>query len=203
MPASAAATCTEGSYAYAGFDSRSTTSGVGATIEQAGPLEVRAGHVAGWVGIVEPGSGSAWLQAGLSAMPGDRRSGLYYEVAFPGHAPVYHEIARDIGRRERHRLAVLEVRGRADWWRVWLDGEPATAPLRLRGSHGRWIAQVLGESWAASAAGTCNAFAYAFSGVSFFGADGGRLGLFGAVREDANYTVVRRSRWSFVAETRP
>ncbi len=164
---------------------------------------MRAGHVAGWVGIVEPSSANAWLQAGLSAMPGDRMSGLYYEVAFPGRAPVYHEIARNIGRGERHRLAVLEVRGRADWWRVWLDGEPATAPLRLRGSHDRWIAQVLGESWTGFPAGTCNAYAYAFSGVFFFGADGRRLGVFGAVRDDPNYTVVRRSRWSFVAETRP
>jgi hypothetical protein len=62
---------------------------------------------------------------------------------------------------------------------------------------------VLGESWTGSPTGTCNAYAYAFSGVAFFGEDGRRLGLLGAVRDDANYKAVRRSRRSFLAEIRP
>ena len=41
------------------------------------------------------------------------------------------------GRRRRcepHKLAVLEMSGRPGWWRVWVDGQAVTDPVRLRGS---------------------------------------------------------------------
>jgi hypothetical protein len=195
-PAQASGICGEGTYAYAGFDSRSATSGVSATIDQAGPLQVVKGHVAGWVGVVDPNS-AAWLQVGLSALPSDTTSGIYYEVAFPGHAPVYHQLRTGVGAGEPHRFAVLEVRNRPNWWRVWLDGKPATAPLHLRGSHGRWTSQVLGESWAGMASGACNRYSYSFSGVSLLASAGGRLPSFA----DPNYVLLRRSSSSFVASS--
>lgn len=192
-PARADGACAEDSYAYAGFGGGAATRGVSATIDQAGPLQVSNGHVAGWIGVVEPDA-TAWLQVGLSALPDDTTSGIYYEVAFPGQGPVYHLLQSGVGAGERHRFAVLEVPRRPSWWRVWLDGRPATPPLHLAGSHGRWTAEVLGESWAGMGTGMCNRYSYDFSGVSLLAADGGL-----PVYQSGDYTVLRRSRSSFIA----
>lgn len=194
-PADAAAICGNGTYAYAGFDSRPPTRGVSATIAQAGPVQVHDGHVAGWIGVVEPDTNAAWLQVGLSALPGDATSGIYYEVAFPGHAPSYHLLRSNVAPGERHRFAVLEMQHRPNWWRVWVDGKPVTGPLHLRGSHDRWTVQVLGESWAGNVSGICNSYAYAFSGVSLLTSASGRV----LAVADPNYVVLRRSGASFVA----
>jgi hypothetical protein len=191
-PARAAAICGEGMYAYAGFDGNAATRGVSATIEQAGPLHVRNGHVAGWAGIVSPDV-HGWLQVGLSAMPNDTTSAIYYEFALPGHAPVYRIVRRHIDAGQPHRVAVLEQPRKPGWWVVWVDGVPASAPMFLAGSHGRWTAQVLGESWAGSTSGTCNGYSYAFNGVSLLGAP--RVDRVA----DANYAVWRSSPTSFVA----
>ena len=201
--ARAAGICGEGTYAYAGFGGGADTSGIAATIGQAGPLDVRDGHVAGWVGIVDPVSGSAWLQAGLSALPSDTTSRIYYEVAFPGRTPAYHELEADVRVGVRHRFAVLELRARPGWWRVWLDGRPATAPLHLRGSHHHWTAQAIGESWAGAASGSCNRYAYAFRDVFMLGVGGRRTAALGrSTDSDPDYAVERRSRASFVAASR-
>jgi hypothetical protein len=194
-PASAAAICGNGTYAYAGFDGRSATRGVSAAIAQAGPVQVRDGHVAGWIGVVEPNTSAGWLQVGLSALPGEATSQIYYEVAFPGHEPSYHLLRGNVAVGERHRFAVLELKRRPNWWRVWLDDRPVTAPLHLRGSHDRWMPQVLGESWAGTASGVCNTYAYAFSGVSLLTSPSGRV----PALADPNYEIVRRSGASFVA----
>lgn len=192
--ARAPAICGEGTYAYAGFDGHAASRGVSATIAQAGPLQVRSGHVAGWIGVAEPNTADSWLQIGLSAFPNDTTSAIYYEVAFPGHAAVYHLLATGVGTEEEHRFGVLEVRGRPNWWRVWLDGKPASPPLHLRGSHGRWTAQVLGESWAGTATGPCNGYSYGFGDVSLLEARDRAAMLAGP-----NYAVVRRSKSSFIA----
>jgi hypothetical protein len=199
-PARAASVCGEGTYAYAGFALDSVTHGVSASIAQAGPLEVRAGHVAGWIGVVAPDIADGWLQVGLSARPGDTTSQIYYEVASPGKAPAYHDVGRFVGTGQPHRFAVLELRRRPGWWRVWVDGEPATAPIHLRRSHNRWTTQVTGESWTGQTSGPCNRYAYAFTHVSLRGSDGRpAVGLVGSAQDDPNYTLVHRTRSSFVA----
>ena len=192
--AAAAAICGDGTYAYAGFDGQGATTGVSATIAQDGPLLVRNGHVAGWVGVVDERTGAAGLEVGMSALPNDTASGVYYEVAFPGTRPVYHRLATTVAPGVQHRFSVLELPKRPDWWRVWVDGKSVTAPLHLQGSHGLWRAKVLGESWAGNVSGVCNSYAYAFSGVSLLASDG-RLPTIA----DPNYRVVRRSRASFLA----
>jgi len=192
--------CGEGTYSYAGFALGSGSHGVSATIEQIGSLDVRAGHVAGWIGVVDPVTGNAWLQVGLSALPGNATSQIYYEVARPGGAPVYRDVRRFIASGEPHRFAVLELARRPGWWRVWVDGVPMTAPIHLRGSHNRWTAQVLGESWAGATTGACNGYAYSFSGVSLYDAAYRNLaGLGGVARTDPDYIVTRYSRSSFLA----
>ena len=198
-PASAASICGEGTYAYAGFDPGAITTGVSATIEQAGAIDVRDGHVAGWIGVVAPDISDGWLQVGLSALPGDTTSRVYYEVEAPGGNPVYHELRSDIASATPYRFAVLELRQRPGWWRVWVDGRPATAPIHLRGSHGRWSAQAVGESWAGTTSGSCNSYAYGFGNVALHGRGRSRLGLAGAVFHDRDYVVAHRSHSSFVA----
>jgi hypothetical protein len=198
-PARAAAICGNGTYAYAGFDGRSPSHGVSATISQAGALDVRDGHVAGWVGVVDENTGSSWLQVGLSALPSATTSGIYYEVAAPGHAPVYQQLQASVTPGVAHRFAVLELSSRPDWWRVWVDGKPATAPIHLLGSHGRWSAQAFGESWAGTSTGVCNSYAYTFADVSLLGADRRPAGPSVTAVHDPSYAIVRLSQTSFVA----
>jgi hypothetical protein len=196
--ARAAATCGEGMYAYAGFKSRAAASGVTATIRQAGPLAVNRGHVAGWIGVVRPTDGRAWLQVGLSALPGETQSAIYYEAAAPGHGPVYHELRAGIAAGKPHRFAIVEQR--PNWWVVRVDGSPAGPPIYLRGSHGSWSVQALGESWGGDASGACNGYAYAFTDLHLSPVSGRTAGgLRGTFLHDPHYEVRRLSPTGFVA----
>ena len=198
--ARSATICGEGMYSYAGYTGGTLTNGVSARITQAGPLSVHNGHVAGWIGVVEPTAARGWLQVGLSAFPGQTRSEIYYEVARPGYKPVYHKVAAPVSADVAHRFAVLEQARRPGWWVVWVDGRPVSSPVYLAGSHDRWTAQVLGESWAGKVSGTCNAYAYAFSGVTLHPA--GKPvpeRLAGRLYHDPDYIVTDRTRSGFVA----
>ena len=86
---------------------------------------------------------------------------------------------------------------------MWLDGSPASAPVFLPASHDRWTAQAVGESWAGTTSGACNAYAYSFSNVVFASAATGKWSPFGRVQpfQDPNYRLVRRSASSFVARS--
>jgi len=198
-PARAAAICGNGTYAYAGFDGRSASDGVSATISQSGALDVRDGHVAGWIGVVDENTGNSWLQVGLSALPDATTSGIYYEVAAPGNGAVYHQLQAGVTPGVAHRFAVLELKNRPNWWRVWVDGRPVTAPLHLRNSHDRWIPQVLGESWTGTSTGLCNRYAYAFADVSLLTADRRPAGASVTAVQNLSYAIVHLSQTSFVA----
>jgi hypothetical protein len=205
--AAAAGTCGEGAYAYAGMGGRELVSGVSATIAPTAVPSVRAGHVDGWVGVGGQGQGpngaDEWIQVGLTSVPDDAQNSIYYEIVRPGHRDVTHELRRNVGVGEQHRFAVREVAGRPDWWRVWLDGSPASAPVFLPSSHGRWTAQAVGESWAGTTSGPCNAYGYAFSSVEFASAHNGVWSPFRRYQpfQDANYRLVRRSASSFLARS--
>ena len=200
-PARAAAVCGEGMYAYAGFAGQAAVAGVSATIEQDGPLEVHAGHVAGWIGIVDPRTSRAWLQVGLSALPGQASSAIYYEYAAPGRAPVYHQLSAGIATGEPHTFAVLAQPWARDTWTVWVDGRPVGRPLHLAGSERHWTAQVLGESWAGARSGACNAYSYGFANVKLVTAKGRPVGLGSHPVADPNYVVADRTRTGFVASS--
>ena len=89
-----------------------------------------------WIGVGGPGAGpkgeTMWLQAGLAALPRTPVM-LYVEITRAGHEPVFLPLAQNVPVGEGHRLAVLEMNRRPGVWRVWLDGEPATDPIVLRG----------------------------------------------------------------------
>src|SRR6478735_11278131 len=132
--AHSAAACGKQSYAYAGVSGTHAAAGIGAAVSTLSLPRVAEGHVAAFVGVGGPGLGpngsDEWLQIGLSGFAGGVSS-VYYEVARPGRAPLYTELKTDVRPGETHRIAVLEQRGRAGWWRVWLDGRAASRPIYL------------------------------------------------------------------------
>jgi hypothetical protein len=164
-----------GGYTYAGHQSTSRGHGVRATITPTRTLAVAAGHVAGWVGVGGPGQGAngedAWIQAGVASVPGTEPF-VYAEIASGGRQPTFLLLEERLQVGHARRLAVLEMAGRPGWWRVWVDGEPATKPVRLRGSSGRWAPIATAESWNGGRA-ACNSFAFRFERVSVSHGGGG------------------------------
>jgi hypothetical protein len=205
--AAAPATCGEGAYAYAGIGGSQLVSGVSARIAPTAAPTVRDGHVDGWVGVGGPGKGphgtDEWLQTGLTSVPGGTGNSIYYELVRPGHSDVTHMLRRNVAVGEQHLFAVREVANRPNWWRVWLDGSPASPPVFLAASHGRWTAQAIGESWAGATSGPCNSYAYFFGNVAVTSVEGGAWSPFRHVQsfQDANYTLVRKSTSSFLARS--
>jgi hypothetical protein len=196
--------CADG-YTYAGRLSATRAHGVGATLTALSAPHVSAGHVAAWVGVGGAGQGpngtDAWIQVGLSAFP-NSESRLYYEVARPGASPTYVELESQIRTGDRFRVAVLEISGRPDHWRVWLNGKPASPPVELSGSGGRWHPMATAESWAGTGS-ACNRFEYRFEGVRVAAATGGSWRSFvgGHTFLDSGYRLVDRGRTTFVATT--
>lgn len=167
--APAALACTAGSYTYAGLVGPRTVAGVGATVTpSAEGFDVLAGHVAGWVGVGGPGQGPGgsdeWLQVGLATFPLWNGHDVYYELARPGSPPTYHRVRASVMPGSPVRLAVLEMHGRANWWRVWVGGAPASPPIYLPASDSRWRPVVTAESWDGGTS-SCNAFLYRFAGI--------------------------------------
>ena len=120
---------------------RPAASGVGATIAPTATPSVRDGHVDGWIGVGGAGLGpngtDEWIQIGLTSVPNDPQSSIYYEIAAPRPR---RRLPRAAPERRCRRAAPLRrprVAARPNWWRVWLDGSPASAPVFLPGSHDR------------------------------------------------------------------
>jgi hypothetical protein len=164
-----------GGYTYAGHQASYKGHGVRATIALTSAPAVEAGHVAGWVGVGGPGQGvngeDAWIQVGVAAMPG-LEPFIYAEVTRGGREPHFILVERGVRVGDARKLAVLEMAGRPGWWRVWVDGNPVTNPIRLRGSSGRWAPIATAESWDGGQ-GACNSFAYRFERVSVSYGGGG------------------------------
>ena len=165
----AALGCTSSGYTYAGLASSSKTHGVGARLTAIGGARVANGHVAGWVGVGGPGEGpngkDEWIQVGLSGFEGSPNSDLYYEVTRAGSAPRYFEVEHGLAPGTTRQLAVLEVGGLPNAWRVWVDGKPVSKAIYLPGSHGAWRGIATAESWTTSKKAACNGFGYRFDDV--------------------------------------
>jgi hypothetical protein len=155
-------------YTYAGHQAVGTGHGVRATISQVRQPQVAAGHVAGWVGVGGPDQGpngaDEWLQVGL-ATTGDDAPFLYAEVTRAGAEPVFKLLEQDVPVGASRSVAVLEMTARPNWWRVWVDGDPVTNPIFLRGSTLRFAPIATAESWNGGQA-ACNQFSFRFEHVS-------------------------------------
>jgi hypothetical protein len=162
-------------YTYAGSQSTYIGHGVRASITAARTPAVAAGHVAGWVGVGGPGQGAngqdAWLQVGLASLPGLEPL-LYTEITRNGGTPQFRVLEDAVPVGESRQVAVLEMGRRPGWWRVWVNGEPATQPIHLRGSSGRWAPIATAESWDGGEA-ACNSFSFRFERVSVSYGGGG------------------------------
>ena len=182
-----------GGYTYAGHQAVATGHGVGATITQVREPEVAAGHVAGWVGVGGPGQGpngtDEWLQVGLATVSGSSPF-LYAEVTRPGAEPSFKLIEQGVPVGESRRVAVLEMAGRPNWWRVWVDGDPVTNPIFLRASSLRFAPIATAESWNGGEA-ACNKFTFRFEHVSVSHGLGGSWHAFqpGYKFLDSGYSV--------------
>ena len=172
---SACASAEPGGYSYAGHQADYRGHGVRATISLTRAATVAAGHVAAWVGVGGPGQGAnggdAWIQAGVAALPG-MDPFIYAEITREGRDPQFILIEGGVPVGRSHRLAVLEMSGRTGWWRIWVDGQPMTDPVRLPGSSGRWAPIATAESWNGGEP-SCNSFAFRFERVSVSYGGGG------------------------------
>jgi len=164
----------DGGYSYAGHQSDYHGHGVRGTITATRAPSVEAGHVAGWVGVGGPGQGlngtDAWIQAGIADLPG-MQPFLYTEIERGGD-PEFNLVEEGVAIGRSHDVAVLEMAGRPGVWRVWMDGQAVTGPIRMRGSSGRWAPIATAESWNGGAP-VCNAFAFRFERVSVSYGGGG------------------------------
>lgn len=164
-------------YSYVGIGDPVSAFGVSAQVTDLADFTVQHGHVAAWVGVGGPGQGpngsNEWLQMGLSRFPGVAGSDVYYEVSLPGRFPAYHQLRAGLPPGRTVKLAVLEMRGRRNWWRVWLNNRVASLPILLPGSHDRWGPMATAEGWDGGTGGACNSFLYRFHGVRFARAPGG------------------------------
>jgi hypothetical protein len=192
------AACSSGTYAssgygYVGFQSARRGHGVRATLTALEENAVQAGHVAAWVGVGGPHQGpngtDEWLQVGLASFPGSPRN-LYYEVTRPGAHASFSMLEENVARGDVRRVAVLEIGGRPNWWRVWVDGRPASQPIHLPGSTRRWQPIATAEAWDAGS-GVCNGFAFRFERVEVAAGRGGSWTRFrsGARFQDKGYRL--------------
>ena len=124
--------CGAQEYSYAGLQSEGKAHGIAATLTALTTPNVQDGHVAGWIGVggvdAGPGGTADWLQVGYASFSPDPTIKLYYELTVPGKDTRYVELDSKVVPGEKHQVAVLEMANRNAWWRVWLDGKPATAP---------------------------------------------------------------------------
>lgn len=202
----AAFACGSSGYTYAGVFGARRAAGIGAQLTAVTAPQVLGGHVGAWVGLGGVGEGPSgsdeWIQVGLSAFPGTGSSSLYYEVARPGEAPEYQELETGVLPGMQRRVLVAEMRGRPGFWRVWVDGNPATEPIFLPGSHAAgWLPTATAESWGGGTTAVCNEYEFSFDRVrTVHRAGAGWTRLASGTRfQDSGYRVLYRAPGSFLA----
>jgi hypothetical protein len=184
-------------YAYAGHQATNVAHGISATITPTAVANVTAGHVAGWIGVGGPGQGAngetLWLQIGVASMP-QTPTMVYAEITRGGRDPVFVPLVQNVRVGESHKVAVLEMSGRPNWWRAWLDGKAVTEPVLLQNSTKRWQPIATAESWNGGQA-VCNTFAFRFESVSVASSRGGSWSPFapGFRFQDRGFAVRRLS----------
>jgi hypothetical protein len=166
---------------------------------------VSGGHVAAWVGVggygMGPRGSSEWIQVGITATR-ERSQRIYVEWKQPQRRPQLRVVERGVGVGESRRVAVRELSGRRSYWQAYVEGRPVGPAVRLPGSHDRFPATVVAESWDGGRS-ACNRFAYRFARLSIVAAGSTMAGGMGTVElEDPGYVLERRERATFVARSR-
>lgn len=198
--------CGVSEYSYAGLQGVKRAHGVRGTLVPLSAPDVKAGHVAGWVGVGWAGGGpngrDEWIQTGMVDQQGYTKARIYYEIVAPGAPYRYAEIAdAEVG--QRHRLAVLEEQAHPNWWRVWVDGKPVTAGIYLPKSHRGWEPVATAESWNGDV-GACNLLSFRFEDVGWATHAGGSWSALngGYLFADPGYRILHPARQTFVTLSR-
>jgi len=203
----AARSCGARGYAYAGVMAQGGVYGVSANVAALARPLVERGHVAAWVGVGAPGQGPGgtdeWLQIGLNMIAGNAAK-LYYEVAAPANGIRYFELASNVPAGRHYDIEVLEMHGRRDTWRVWLNGSPASPPIWLPGSHARLTPMAIAENFDGGAP-SCNRYEYSFRRLELASSPGGGWSALhrrnASVLQDRGYQVVPANSNGFDART--
>ena len=180
-------------YAYAGHLAAAGGHGVRARITLVEQASVRAGHVAGWVGVGGPRSGpngeDQWLQVGIAVLP-QTAPMLYVEITQASRRSRFVQLETDLEPGATRSVAVLEVASRPGWWRVWVGATPVTRPIRLLGASDQLPQIATAESWNGGQA-DCNAFRFRFERVGVAGTRGGSWQTFRSVSQflDRGYRI--------------
>jgi hypothetical protein len=196
-----ASLCADANYAYAGVQSNTVVTGVAASVTALSRPQVVWGHVGGWIGVggqgKGPGGADEWIQVGLSSFKADRTSRIYYEIVRPGAERTYVQVRASVKVGTSHRLSIRELPTSPGRWRVYVDGRAVSPIVLLPGSHGRWHAQVVGESWNAGRS-VCNHFDYGFADATVLAGRWTALAN-GGLLENAGYRITRSGSDAFRA----
>ena len=192
--------CSRG-YSYAGLYSSQPAVGVAASLSMLGLPTVTSGHVAAWVGVGGPGLGpngaDEWLQVGLASFDSSRAH-LYYEVALPGRAPEYVELASGIEPGRVIRVGLLELPFAPGTW-VVISPAGISGPFYLPDSDDAWAPVATAESWAAGGS-QCNRSSYRFGRVELANSRGGWRRMRRASKlQDPGWRLRRESASTFSA----
>jgi hypothetical protein len=193
-------------YDYAGVQQKGQRAGIRAYVTTVKAPKVIVGHVAGWLGVGGPGLGpngtDEWMQIGYAGFD-TGKSQIYYEDALPGKPPRYHTLKENLGKSEKHRLAILEVGTTTNSWRVWLDDKAVSPATVLPNSNGRFAPQALAENWNGSTTKNCNSYGYGFNGIQVSTKPGGSwtAATAGYVWKNAHQLIQKTSSDSFNARS--
>jgi hypothetical protein len=165
-------------YACAGFEAPRAAYGISAHITSLDAVNRPDGHATGWVGVGGPGKGplgsNEWLQAGYAGYPSITGSDIYYGVALPGRFSTYRQVSTGVPVGTTTKVTLLEMHGRANWWRVWVNRKPVSPPIYLPHSHDRWKPVAAATSWGSRTGGICSGSRYyRVSHISIARAPGG------------------------------
>ena len=95
---------------------------------------------------------------------------------------------------------MLELADKPNYWRVWVNGSPASPPIRLPASHHRLQPTATAESWDGGTGGACNAFLYRFHNLTIPRTSGGWQPLTNAYTiSDKNTRIRRNTNSAFLA----
>lgn len=190
-PAWAADPCGNPGYSYAGIATARPVHGIRAWISTPADPQVQSGDVSGWVGVgrTHAVGKRGVIRVGLLASAGSG-SQLYWEHLLPT-GDWQRFLGPTVAAGERHKVAIIEMAHRKTFWRVWIDGNLMSEPIRLHlARHGKY-ALAAGESWDGGTP-TCNRLDYLFGPVTVRGTRWHRLRSRQVV-QDPGYAVVRRS----------
>jgi hypothetical protein len=164
-------------YSHTGLRGSSDAFGISARIAQISAFDIPTGHIAGWVGVGGTGQGphgsDEWLRVGYATFPSITGSDVYYEAALPGDSPSYHQVSTGVEVGTYTKVTVLEMHTRPNWWRVWVNHKPVSAPIRLPKSHDRLTPTATSVNWDGATGGRCSDSLYRFRHVSIARAPGG------------------------------